>query len=161
MPGIFQSYREPTAGSPWVIVYTDDILVARATEEEHLGRLDDILSWMEKARLLTQRNKCHLMVPSVLSLGHRIYGDGIHPLPDKVDAVLKAPTPLNVRELKLFLEQLSYYSQFLPNLSSVLDPLYRLLCKDVYWNWLTQEEVFQCTKELLPQHLSWLILIQR
>ena len=63
-------------------------------------------------------------VPSVSFLGHRIDADGVHPLPDKVDAIKNAPTPQNVRQLKSYLGLLSYYSKYLPNLSSVLAPLY-------------------------------------
>ena len=117
-------------GRKGVIVYIDDILVG-VTEEEHLKRLDDVLSRLEKAGLCTQKSKCKFMVPSVSFLGHKINGEGLHPLPNKVDAVLEAPTPLNTQELKSFLGLLRYYSKFLPNLSSVLSPLYDLLHKDV------------------------------
>ena len=53
------------------------------------------------------------------------------PLEDKVKAVLDVPSPQNVRELKLYL--LSYYGKFLPDLSSVLAPLYQLLRKHMSW----------------------------
>ena len=90
------------------------------------------------------------MVQSVTFLGHRIDGDGFHPLRDKVDAVRSAPAPRNTRELKSYLGLLSYYSKYLPNLSSVLAPLYQLLCKDVKWKWSAQqEEAFKQSKELL------------
>ena len=62
------------------------------------------------------------------------------PLPEKVEAVVKAPTPRNLKELKSFLGLLSYYSKFLPNLSSVLAPLYRLLRKEARWKWSVEEE---------------------
>ena len=45
---------------------------------------------------------------------------------------------------------LSYYSKFLPNLSSTLHPLYHLLKKDVRWVWgAAQEKAFAVLKELL------------
>ena len=137
-------------GLPGVIVYIDDILVAGATENEHLRRLDDVLTRLERAGLRAQRSKCQFMKPSVTFLGHRVDADGLHPLPEKVEAVMKAPTPRNVRELKSFLGLLSYYSKFLPNLSSVLAPLYHLLRKDTAWRWSEKEaEAFQHSKELL------------
>ena len=49
------------------------------------------------------------------------------PLEDKVKAVLDVPSPQNVRELKF------YYGKFLPDLSSVLAPLYQLLRKHMSW----------------------------
>ena len=90
------------------------------------------------------------MVSSVLFLGHRIDGDGFHPLPEKVNAVLEASAPLNVREIKSYLGLLSYYSKYLPNLSLVLTPLYQLLRKNVCWKWSDKEaEALQHSKELL------------
>ena len=137
-------------GIPGVIVYIDDILVAGANKKEHLKRLEEVFARLEKAGLRTQRSKCEIMVQSVTFLGHRIDGDGFHPLPDKVDAVRNAPAPRNTRELKSYLGLLSYYSKYLPNLSSVLVPLYQLLCKAVKWKWSAQqEEAFKQSKELL------------
>ena len=44
----------------------------------------------------------------------------------------------------------SYYSKFLPNLSSTLHPLYHLLKKDVRWIWgAAQEKTFAVSKHLL------------
>ena len=51
-------------------------------------------------------------------------------MPDKVQAIVDAPDPQNVQELKSHLGLLSYCGKFLPNLSSVLAPLYWLLRKD-------------------------------
>ena len=150
-PGIFQCVVESLLqGLPGVIVCIDYILVAGANEEEHLRRLEEVLSRLVKAGLRAQRNKCQFMVSSVSFLGHRIDGDGFYLLPEKVDAVLEATAPLNVCELKSYLGLLSYYSEYQPNLSSVLAPLYQLLHKDVHWKWSDREaEAFQHSKELL------------
>ena len=137
-------------GLTGVTVYIDDILVAGSTEEEHLKRLDDVLAQLEKAGLRAQKSKYHFMVSSVSFLGHSVDGDGLHPLSDKVEAVLKAPAPQNLRHLKSYLGLLSYYSKFLPNLSMVLASLYRLLQKDILWKWSIEEkESFHCSKKLL------------
>ena len=137
-------------GLPGVIVYIDNILVARGTENEHLKRLDDVLTQLEQAGLRDQRRKCQFMKPSVTFLRHQVGADGLHPLPEKIEAVMKAPTPRIVRELKSFLVLLWYYSKFLPNLSSVLAPLYHLLQKDTAWWWSEKEaEAFQHSNELL------------
>ena len=123
-PGIFQRVMENLIQRlTRVVVYSDDILVAGSTEEEHLKRLDDVLVQLEMAGLCAQKSKCHFRKSSVWFLGHRVDGDGLHPLSDKDEAVLKAPAPQNLQELKSYLKLLSYYSKFLPNLSSVLAPL--------------------------------------
>lgn len=83
-------------------------------------------------------------------LGYVIDAQGLRPHPDKVSAIQEAPTPLNVTQLKSYLGLLSYYGKFLPNLSTLLAPLYTLLGKDVPWKWSSeQDRAFQRSKELL------------
>ena len=67
------------------------------------------------------------MSESVTYLGHHIDSQGLHPVKEKVKALLEVEILKNNTELKLFLGMLSYYSKFLPNLSSELVPLYQLL----------------------------------
>ena len=68
----------------------------------------------------------------------------------KIKALQKVPTPKNVTDLKLFLGMLSYYSKFLPNLSTELAPLYKLLQQSVPWKWNTeQQKAFDRSKQLL------------
>ena len=80
--------------------------------------------------LRVKKKKCLFMVSSVSYLGHKIDAEGLHPLPDKLLAVESASTPRSVSELKSYLGLLTYYGKFLPNLSTHLEPLYRLLAKD-------------------------------
>ena len=150
-PGIFQRVMESLLqGIPGVIAYLDDILVSAATEEEHLQRLEMVFERLEKAGLRARESKCEFMVPSVSYLGHQIDEDGLHPLPDKVQAVVEAPSPKSVQELKAYLGLLTYYCKFLPDVSTVLAPLYRLLRKEARWHWTAKEEQAFCkSKELL------------
>ena len=67
------------------------------------------------------------MASSVIYLGYKIDAEGLHLVADKVKAVKDAPNPRNVAELKSYLRLLSYSSKFLPHLSTVLAPLYKLL----------------------------------
>ena len=105
---------------------------------------------LEKAGLRVRRDKYEFMVNSVTYLGHQIDPDGLHPLSDKVQAVKDAPSPRNVQELKAYLGLLTYYGKFLPDLSTVLAPLYKLLRKDTRWRWAEEEkQAFQASKDLL------------
>ena len=150
-PGIFQRVMESLLqGIEGVVVYLDDILVTGSTEEAHLKALEEVLSRLERAGLKVKRSKCVFMRPSVTYLGHVIDADGLHPLKERVRAIKEAPTPRSVPELKSHLGMLSYYSKFLPNLSSTLHPLYDLLKKDVNWRWgAAQEKAFAASKKLL------------
>ena len=65
-------------------------------------------------------------------------------------AIKEAPSPTNIHELRSFLGMVNYYGKFLPDLSKVLAPLYKLLHCDTKWQWDTeQEDAFQDVKELL------------
>ena len=150
-PGIFQRVMENVLHDiPNVVVYIDDILITGASEEEHLKTLDRVLKRLETAGLRVKKHKCKFMVPSVEYLGYLIDAEGLHPTPEKVRAVKEAPSPKSVQELKAYLGLLTYYSDFLPNMSTVLAPLYRLLRKAVPWQWTqVEEDTFEESKALL------------
>ena len=77
---------------------------------------------------------------------------GLHPLPEKVKAVLRAPTPTNTEKLKSYLGLLTFYSKFLPDLSTVAPPLNRLLTAQPQISLAvggTKKSAFIATKHLL------------
>ena len=140
-PSIFQcTIKSILQGIPHVTVYIDDILITGTTQEEHLHNLEEVLGRLEKANIRLKLCKCAFFLPSVHYLGHRISAQGFQPLTDRVKAIQDAPAPRNVSQLKSFLGSLNYYSKFLPNLSSTLAPLYRLLHKSARWNWGTEQQ---------------------
>lgn len=55
-----------------VVVYLDDILIIRPTDEAHLRALEEVLTRMEEAGLCLKKSKCVFMADSVTYLGHRI-----------------------------------------------------------------------------------------
>ena len=150
-PGIFQRVMDNILqGIPGVVVYLDDILVTAPTAKEHLQSLETVMDRLMKAGLHIKREKCMFMSSSVTYLGHKIDAEGLHPLPDKVRAITEAPCPINPKQLKAYLGLLTYYAKFLPNLSSLLSPLYSLLQKDSTWKWEDeQQNAFDKSKELL------------
>ena len=131
-------------------VYLDDILVAGTSEEDHIKNLDTVLTRLEDAGARLKREKCEFLLPEITYLGHKISAEGLQPTDDKVKAVTSFPTPRDVAQLKAFLGKVNYYAKFLPNLSSILAPLYTLLQKNESWNWQEkQEAAFQEAKRML------------
>ena len=113
----------------------DDMIVTGKSEAEHLRNLDAVLSRLAHYGLRVNLDKCQFFKDKIAFCGHEIDRDGLHKTSQKVEAVVSAPQPTNVSELRSFLGLVNYYSRFLPNLSTVLHPLYVLLEKDLKWSW--------------------------
>ena len=98
-------------------VYIDDILVIGRNPAEHLDHLIEVLRRLQKAGMKLKRAKCEFFLPFVDYVGHTISADGLHTSKAKVEAILKAPAPRNVAELRSFLGLVNYYWKFLPDLA--------------------------------------------
>ena len=128
---------------PHVCVYLDDILVTGESEAAHLQNLAAVLQRLESAGVRLKRAKCSFMIPEVEYLGHSISAKGIQPVSGKVRAIRDAPRPQDVSLLHSFLGMLNYYGKFLPNLATLLRPLYDLLMLSKMWSWgKSQEQAF-------------------
>ena len=150
-PAIFQRTMDSILqGLDGVACYIDDILVTGKSDEEHLARLEEVLERLHKHGVHVKRTKCHFLKPSVVFLGHRIDSQGIHPTEEKLKAIVEAPSPRNVQELRSFLGLVNYYGKFIQNAATILAPLNSLLRKDTPWEW-TQEcqQSFKLAKETL------------
>ena len=120
------------------------------SEADHMQKLEQVLSHLSSAGITFKRSKCTFATTSVEYLGHIIDSIGLHPSPAKVQAIQKAPAPTNITELRAFLGLVNYYYKFLPNLSSTLSPLHRLLRKCTKWNCTQNQQIaFDKVKELL------------
>ena len=90
-------------GIKGVWCYQDDILITGSTTKEHLQTLESAFKVIAEAGLKIKREKCKFMESKVCYLGHKIDCNGLHPLDDKVKAIVEAPAPRNVTELKSYL----------------------------------------------------------
>ncbi|KRY26579.1 DNA primase large subunit [Trichinella spiralis] len=159
-PATFQRLMEKALrGLTWktCLVYLDDIIVFRKTEEEHLERLEGVLSRLQSVGLKIKSEKCQLMRQSVHYLGHIVTQHGVGTDPEKTAAVQEWPTPQCVREVRQFLGLASYYRQFVRNFAGVANRLHALTKKGEKWRWgLKEEEAFARLKDAL---VSPLILV--
>ena len=150
-PSLFQWIMENLLqGISGVLVYIDNILVTGKTVEDHLANLRAVLTRLEDASVRLKCDKCSFNIPSVEFLGHRVSAKGIQLTRKKVEAIRDAPEPTDVSQLKSFLGAINYYGKFLPDLSTLLAPLYQLLQKNFKWSWKAEEKkAFQEVKKLL------------
>ena len=95
-PSTFQRLMDVVlADLQWNIclVYLDDIIVFGRSFEEHLLRLDEVLSKLREANLKVKPSKCDLFSTQVQYLGHIISPEGVRADPAKVQAVREWPVP--------------------------------------------------------------------
>jgi len=70
---------------------------------------------------------------------------------------VNAPMPQNISELRAFLGMLTYFGNFLPQLSTTIEPLHLLSRKGVVWKWeAAQTRAFKVAKTMLS---SWPLLV--
>lgn len=150
-PAIFQRVMESVFKEiPNIVIYFDNLYLTGSNDKEHLETLEAVLKRCKERGLNIKRSKCEFMVDEIDFLGYRLTKEGISPQPKKVEAVLKAPAPSSLQELRAYLGMLNYYSKFLPNISHRLAPLYDLLKKDCVWKWtLKHQTAFEDSKRCL------------
>ena len=135
-PALFQRIMvNLLQGIPNVLIYIDDTLVAGKTVVDHLANLSAVLARLEEAGVGLKRDECSFLLPSVEFLGYRISFKGTQPTTEKVKAIQMAPEPSDVTQLKSFLGAVNYYGKFLPDLATIMAPLYSLVKKDTKWCW--------------------------
>ncbi|KAI0231171.1 Thymidine phosphorylase [Lamellibrachia satsuma] len=132
------------------MVYFDYVLVTGSTEDEHLQTLDRVLESLVQVRFRLKEHNCKFLHDEVDYLGHRINAEGIHHSAGVLSAVCAAPAPTNITTVRSHLAMVNHYGRFLPNLATMLAPMYQLPKKDVKWHRSKdQQHALNKTKEML------------
>ena len=152
-PVVFQRIMDTMLqGMPSVICHLDNILITGRNEAKHLRNLEKVLHWLQEHGVRLHKEKCLCFQESVEYLGHCVDSRGIHTSEKKVKAILVAPSPHNLQQLRSFLGLLNYYAKFLPHLASLLHPLHMLLRTKQLWHWSKAcEQAFQRAKKRLVE----------
>ena len=113
------------------LIYLDDVLIFGSSFEEHMQRLEEVLSRIRDAGLKLKLEKCQLLQSSVNFLGHTISAAGVLPNPENLAKVKQWPTPTTPTQVRQILGLGSYYRRFLKGYSDLIRPLTLLTHKDV------------------------------
>ena len=132
------------------VVYMDDILVFGEKQEIHDQRLKQVMETIRAAGLRLNKDKYRLSQPELNFLGQVVTKDGIAPNQERVKAITTMESPQNVSELRRLLGMVNYIGRYLPNLSTVLQPLNELLKTERKWCWGPQQDrAFTEVKQLM------------
>ena len=89
--------------------------------------LQNVYRWLSHYGQHLNLDKCVFGAPSIEFLGDHTDTDGIILLPRKISAIQDFPTPTSIKQLQCFIGMINFYRQFIPNCSTILQPLTNLL----------------------------------
>ena len=128
-PGTFQRLMERILGDQRfqaLLLYLDDVVVFSPSFEQHLQRLELVLSRFDQCNLRVKLSKCAFFQSEVSYLGHVISAKGVATDPAKIQAVAEWRTPSSAAELQSFLGFASFYRRFVKDFAGLAAPLHAL-----------------------------------
>ena len=154
-PQTYEHLMELTlSGLQWslCLIYLDDVIVFSHDFDEHIDRLDKVLTQIGAAGLKLKPNKCVFFAPKVSFLGHIVSQDGVSPDPDNIAKIANWPTPKNVWEVHGILGMGNYYCRFVKDFSQRVQPLVALTKKNTQFKWsLECQAAFDDIKQALTR----------
>ena len=150
-PAYFQRLvHEVLKGITFAFGYLDDILIFSPDNKTHLEHLELVFQRLREADLKLKASKCNFFKKHIQYLGHLVSGEGIEPLPEKLEAVRKMPPPTTPKEVRQFLGLVGYYRKFVPKFADIARPLTNLTKLDVPYEWTNRcQEAFEFLKQML------------
>ena len=150
-PAYFQRLMNKVlSGLTFAFGYLDAILVFSPDMKPHLEHLTLLFERLRAADLKLKEVKCNFSKRHIQYLGHIVLGEGITPLPEKLDSIQKMLSPKTSKEVKQFLGLIGYYRKFVPRFSDLAQPLNALTRKDVEFEWTPMcQESFELLKASL------------
>ena len=133
VPGAFQRFMQHVLAehieAGYCVVYCDDVAIFSTDADPmvHLRHVEAVLQSLRQHQLLAKGSKCELMRREAEFLGFIVSGDGVRPLPSKVEAVLQIPVPETISQLRSFLGLCNFFRSHLPAFAAVSAPLTDLL----------------------------------
>lgn len=135
-PEIFQrEMSKVLEGVEGVVVLMDDILCYGQDMQSHDRALQTALQRIRESGLKLNKDKCIFRQSSVVYFGHSVSEKGIQPDPHRIKAIRELKPPTNVTELRRFLGMVNFVGRYLPNLSTLSEPILGLLKSDTTWIW--------------------------
>lgn len=153
-PSIYQRAIDKALGplkGTKAFVYLDDVLVPSETIENGLKYLEEVLDALSVAGFSLNYAKCVFFALETEYLGVVLSGGTIRPSPRKVDALTRAPAPVDVKGVRQFMGLAGYFRRFTKNFSQVAAPITALLRKNRSFEWTPECER---ARQLIVQTLT-------
>ncbi|OMJ09126.1 Transposon Tf2-8 polyprotein [Smittium culicis] len=102
---------------------------------EHINDVVSVLQTMINAGLTVSGKKCRFGVSEVELVGFICDEHGRRPTGSNISKVIEWPRPKNLTQVRGFLGMCGFYRIWIPNFSSLAEPLYRLTKKTQPFIW--------------------------
>ncbi|KAK3931455.1 Retrovirus-related Pol polyprotein from transposon 297 [Frankliniella fusca] len=124
----------------------------QSTMDVILKDLRNVKAYIDDIIIKAESKEELLKLTDVKYLGHIVDKNGVNTLPSKISAIVEAPAPNDVTELRAFLGMVRYYSRFVPRLSEILETLNKRLGK-VACSWDKEAQMaFDFCKQKMAHH---------
>jgi hypothetical protein len=110
----------------FALVYLDDVIIYSKSKEEHMEHVATVFRLLKKFDLVVLAKKCEWGKKELVFLGHVVSGEGIRVESKKIEKILNWLTPINITEVRGFLNLSTYYKRFIKDFSKIATPLYTL-----------------------------------
>jgi hypothetical protein len=117
---------------------SDDIIVFGKDEDDHDRVLHKVLKRLEENGLTLNTEKSKFRQRALDFFGLNFSEEGVKLSQSKIDALLNAAKPRDVKELKSLTGLVSYSSKFIEDAASLLQPFHDLLKKNAKFIWSQQ-----------------------
>ena len=118
----------------------------RAFVEQHINDVIEVLSTIKSARLTISAAKSKFAITRAEILGYICTPQGRTPAEDKINKISNWPIPKTKTDVRSFVATCSFYRVWIPNFSTIAEPLYYLQKKKVIFHW--NEPQIKAFKEL-------------
>ena len=118
--------NESLDGLKGVVCVADDILIFGISDADHDENLRNLLIRCREHKVNTNKDRSVFKPAELYFLGHIVSNKGIKQDQQKVEAMLQMPNPTGMEAVRRLHGMITYLSTFLPQLSSVKEPIRRL-----------------------------------
>lgn len=155
-PAIFQNAMDKIMMNfSGVQVYQDNIYVHANSRSEHDKILEEVKTQLQRYKFKLNEEKCHFGQQEMTILGTVVNGSTAKPDPARTEAIQKVQRPRNVKDVRSFIGMVEFYGRYVPQLSTLKEPLTKLTRNDQTFVWgPSQQKAFNSLKEAVCQDVT-------
>lgn len=135
-----------------VLVYIDDVLIMCHTIDEGLSTLRKVLQTLTNSGFSLNLKKCSFLSTKIEYLGRTISQGQVQPSEGKVQALVEAPIPKTVKQVRQFLGLASYFRRYIASFATKTAPITKLTRKGVPFIWGAEQE--EARQDIISQLTS-------